>query len=251
MVEMTSRERIIRALNHQETDRIPIDIGGIYNLTTMHRDAYATLQQHLGYNDPIVLSSTLSQCVEPSERIRRRFKADCLPFAISAPYGYELAPTIEADGASSFTDNWGVRWRCPKDGYFYDPVGHPLEEATLEDLEKYPWPDPMDRSRIDGLRLPQRIRDAYENTDYAIVLGGPLFNGIYVAAWWLIGMEDFFIAMVNDHELVEALMNKVVEYHIGQWGMLSGRSRQVRPGLRHVRRPRCPDRAHVQPGSVS
>lgn len=45
MSSLTSRERVIRALNHQETDRVPIDIGGISNLTTLHKDAYKSLKK--------------------------------------------------------------------------------------------------------------------------------------------------------------------------------------------------------------
>ena len=51
MEKMTSRERVRRALNHQEADRVPIDIGGISMLTTMHRDAYANLKKHIGYQN--------------------------------------------------------------------------------------------------------------------------------------------------------------------------------------------------------
>lgn len=33
---MTSKERVLAALNHEETDRVPLDIGAINN-TAMHQ----------------------------------------------------------------------------------------------------------------------------------------------------------------------------------------------------------------------
>ena len=44
---MDSRERILTALNHQEPDRVPFDLGGTAQ-TGMHVLAYAVLRLHLG-----------------------------------------------------------------------------------------------------------------------------------------------------------------------------------------------------------
>ena len=48
---MNSRERILRALQHQEADRVPIDLGG--NQTGIHKNAYRSLIKHLGIADEI------------------------------------------------------------------------------------------------------------------------------------------------------------------------------------------------------
>ena len=44
---MLARERVMLALNHQEPDRIPIDLGGSI-CSSIHRNAYITLKQYLG-----------------------------------------------------------------------------------------------------------------------------------------------------------------------------------------------------------
>ena len=49
---MTSRQRLLAALNHQEPDRVPIDLGG--NQTGIHKFAYQALLKHLGIQDEIV-----------------------------------------------------------------------------------------------------------------------------------------------------------------------------------------------------
>lgn len=43
---MTSRERVLTALDHRQPDRVPIDLGG--NQTGIHKDAYEALIEHLG-----------------------------------------------------------------------------------------------------------------------------------------------------------------------------------------------------------
>ena len=44
---MTSRERVLKALNHEEPDRVPIDIGGTI-VTGIHIDEYCKLAKYIG-----------------------------------------------------------------------------------------------------------------------------------------------------------------------------------------------------------
>jgi len=44
---MNSRERVLKALNHQEPDRVPFDLGGTV-VTGIHATAYAALREYLG-----------------------------------------------------------------------------------------------------------------------------------------------------------------------------------------------------------
>lgn len=218
MVQLTSRERVRRALNHSETDRVPIDIGGISSQTTLHREAYIKLQNHFGHDTSIALTSTPSQAVFPNEYIRQRFKSDCYPLTIMSPYGSQLNPTVERDGATTYVDEWGVKWRSPKNGLYYDAVGHPLLNCSLADIEKFNWPDPKDNSKIIGLG--KKAKEIYEGTDYALVMNGPLYGGVYVPCQWLMGYEEFFMKMMLEPEVVEALLEKIVAHHIGQWDQI-------------------------------
>ena len=42
---MNSRDRVLQALNHQEPDRIPFDLGGT-GLSTIHVTAYRNLRRY-------------------------------------------------------------------------------------------------------------------------------------------------------------------------------------------------------------
>ena len=46
MDKLTSRERVRRALDHEEPDRVPVDLGG--RNTNLHREEYEKLANSLG-----------------------------------------------------------------------------------------------------------------------------------------------------------------------------------------------------------
>jgi uroporphyrinogen decarboxylase len=61
--ELTSRERIRLALNHQETDHVPMDLGGS-DCTTITVKAYVNLKEK--YGDRIVFWGGIdTQCILP------------------------------------------------------------------------------------------------------------------------------------------------------------------------------------------
>ena len=46
--KMTPRERVMKAINHEKVDRIPLDLGGTVN-SSIVKDAYAELKRQLGF----------------------------------------------------------------------------------------------------------------------------------------------------------------------------------------------------------
>ena len=73
---MKPRERVIRAFNHQETDRIPIDFGGTV-VTCLDYNAHKKLKKYLGINDDYdpIIDYTMGT-VEPCEQIKLMFESD-------------------------------------------------------------------------------------------------------------------------------------------------------------------------------
>ena len=47
---MLSRERVIKALNHKEPDKIPIELNGTAN-SSLTREAYRNLRKYLGMGE--------------------------------------------------------------------------------------------------------------------------------------------------------------------------------------------------------
>ena len=70
---MTSRERLIKALNHEEPDRVPIDLGGFQ--TGIHKGAYIELLDYLGIADEIAILDPVRQLARPCEELLERYRA--------------------------------------------------------------------------------------------------------------------------------------------------------------------------------
>ena len=66
----------------------------------------------------------------------------------------------------AFQDEGGVVFQYPEDWPQYDMVARPLAEATVADLDGYPWPDVEDATRYAGFRDETRV--LHENPEYAV-----------------------------------------------------------------------------------
>jgi uroporphyrinogen decarboxylase len=99
-----------------------------------------------------------------------------------------------------------------QNGYYLEMIGNPLREATLDDLDRYPWPDPYDPARIRGLE--EEVKYWYEQTDYALVGGLPC-GGMFESCTWLRGMDKFLMDLITDKDFSHALMSKILALHQG------------------------------------
>jgi len=206
---MTHRERILAALNHKEPDRLPLDLGSSI-ATTMTAKAHERMRAYLSLppEPPPATFSRRSSTVIPDEAILQRFAVDARPVLLGTP---DDRPDREVS-PDAFVDEWGVTWARPEGGHYISSDGpfYHLEEPTLEDLERFPWPDPADPGRYRGLR--ERAKALHEKTDYAVVLNlpvGPVHQCQFVRGYgeWL---EDLLL----NPAFAEALMDRVVELWI-------------------------------------
>ena len=73
---MNSRERILKALNHQEPDRVPFDLAGS-TWTGITFTAYQNLRKHLGLEEKDAeWSDVIQQIVIPSKGILDKLQVD-------------------------------------------------------------------------------------------------------------------------------------------------------------------------------
>lgn len=74
---MTHRERVLAALNHQEVDRVPVDLGATRD-SSIVKEEYLRLKEYLGINGnrPIRLVNRMMQVVEPEEKVLEYFDVD-------------------------------------------------------------------------------------------------------------------------------------------------------------------------------
>ena len=201
---MNSRERVIKAINHEEPDRVPKDLGSM-NISTIHFDAYMNLLKYLGIKEKDVekpILERLEQIVlNPDEKIQKILGVDCKALDVGTP---DKAPN-EWDKGNIYSDEWGIVWEKRKDGFYFDPMPSmaPLRNIdTIEGLKKYKWPDPDDEGRYRGIR--EKAKILHNETDYAIV--GSTLISIINWPWFLRGFETGLMDMVSKKEYTEELI---------------------------------------------
>jgi len=214
---MTSRERLLKALNHEQSDRVPIDLGG--NQTGIHRLAYETLIQHLGIQDEITIMDAVQQLARPCEAVLQRLRVDTryIHAGAAADFQGEIV-TRQRDGRTwhDLTDEFGVTWSMPDDAPLYmDITHHPLAEAKIEDICGYPFPKGNDPGRFAGLR--DRALQIRRETPYAVISG--ISGVVYETCWYMRGMERWFMDMIEQPEFCEALLDQTLKFWLDWFDM--------------------------------
>jgi len=211
---MNSRDRVLRALNHKEPDRVPFDLGGT-GLTTIHLTAYKNLRRYLGLPkvEPTV-GMMAEQLALVDEDLAERLSADVRLVLPGTASGFEY--TLVDDGQyEAYTDEWGIGWRKPNDGgFYYDMYYHPLAGAdSLDDLKAHPFPDPVDDERFATLRAQA---EAVVAKGKAVVLSGPC-AGIAEVYSWMRGYEQYYIDLALNQEWVAYMLDRLVEFKSAFW----------------------------------
>lgn len=214
---MTSYERLCAALEHREPDRVPFDLSGAL-VSGINVNALRRLRQYLGLpSDPKVLDR-VTQLGELDEDIRLRLRVDVESACPCPPSQPGLAKDLGLDGEYyRLIDEFGMGWQMPKNGgHYYDLYHSPLARAeTVQDIENYPWPDPLDPSRFAGLR--QRA-DCIVHEKQRGMVAERMSSGMWEHAMWMTGYEKFFTDMALRPELVHAVMSKELELKMAYWG---------------------------------
>lgn len=213
---MDSRQRVLLALNHQEADHVPLDIGATL-LTSIHRTAYQKLRAFLGMPElPIQIMNVCEQVVVIDEDIRQFFGVDARGVEPRDPSTYRLEIKNDLPGHTCFYDEWGIGWKMPLEGgFFYDMFYHPLAQAqSLDDVKTYSFPDPHDAQRYRGLR--EQARHAAEIERQAVVLAG-ISSGILELAAWLRGYEKHYADFIDNLPMLEFLLDKALEIKLAYW----------------------------------
>ena len=203
MKTLTPRERVFRALSHQEVDRVPIDLGGTHN-STMGKGAYNNFKEFLGIDAPTLILNQAFDIVRMDEKILARLPVDTRTVFANPPTHTQ---SCWLDDHTMISD-WGVMYRRPEGWHQFDMVSHPLADATIADLDQYSWPDVEDPARFAGLA--DQARNLHENSNYA-VCAAALDTSIFDRAWELRGMQQFLEDLLVNPKFALALLEKVAD----------------------------------------
>ena len=179
---MNSRERVLAAIEHKKTDRTPADYGALPAVTDR-------LVHRLGTADEEELLQALGI------DMRR------IQFKYSQP---DTGP--DADGY--MRTMWGARRRDQNPGDGLPDYISPFEETTtLEDVHAHLWPDP------DALDYSHIRAQCEKYFDLYALFGSP-WSPFFHEVGWLIGQDRFLIWMTTKPEVVQAIIDRFVDYEV-------------------------------------
>ncbi len=233
---MTSRQRVLTALRHEEPDRVPLDFGGMRS-TGIMAIAYNRLKQNLGITTGrIRVYDMTQQLAEVEPEVLERFGVDVVDLtnslgqeepgrwkAWTLPDGTPCEVPASLSLKPGEAGSWWI-WeagqpsrRMPPGGLYFTDIYHPLADATsAADLAAYGWP----RFTDETLRnLQRRAENLYKHTDLAIMAslgsGDGVWGGNVVEyGQWLRGWDRFMIDLAEGGAFVEELLEHLVETHV-------------------------------------
>jgi len=231
MAELTSRERVRIALNHEEPDIVPIDFGAMRS-TGINAIAYNRLKEYLGIKGGHTkVYDIFQQLAEPEEEIMKIMGADVIQLHRYEPaFGINIAewkqgklmdgsdclypkdfnPVVNEKGDLDIVKDGVAIARMPKDGYYFDVIHHPYAEVrTMDDIDKIPIPEITDEELT---YLEKRAKELYENTNYAILAS---FGGNILEAGqtdW--GYERFFMEMALNPDLIHYYLERLTKAYL-------------------------------------
>ncbi len=206
MSALTSRERVLTALSHQQPDRVPF-IFGVDLTTGIMRRAYQRLAAHLGIQaqDKVMYGSWRElgdACVD--EAILIELGSDGRGVWDRKPAHVEQRNLAREPG-EPYRDEFGVGQveSGPEEWY---PGIHPLEEASVDALDSFCWPDMADESCFQDIE--NRISDLKQADEFAI-FAAPWLISPFERAMQLLGMERLLTNILLQPEFTKTLLEKL------------------------------------------
>lgn len=241
---MTSRERVLASINHQNPDQLPMDLGA-HCSAGISGEAYAQLKKYLGINHGHTrIYDVVQQVALPEIEVLDIIGADVLDVGrvfntedsdwynitmrngLTAQWPVWFKPIIKPDGSWDLIDEEGTLiGRKASDGICFDQQCFPYEEDFPEDysdfdkgLKKVIWnyvgTSPWDHITDEGFweKLRERCLVLRNSTDRALMIttGGHIFEqGTYCR-----GMLNFLMDIYEDEEGVLAFNEQVCQRHM-------------------------------------
>ena len=241
---MNARERVLAAINHQEPDGVPVDIGSTPS-SGISAIAHYNLKHYLEALEwPTQVYDVVQQIAQPGEAMLDRFRIDVVDigrafddrpqdwYDITLPDGPPVQfptwfkPTPQPDGAWDVFNAQGVRVATmPLGANFFDQTcfpyvdGYPDSFADLAQvmplvhwagLAHSPWDHAGDADFWQQLRTRAQALRASSDRALMIVVGCNLFE------WgtFLRRLDNFLVDIVTDPVNVERLLDALMEQHL-------------------------------------
>jgi len=199
---MTPRQRVLKALTHEEPDTVPTALGGgPYGLVD---DLYLRLVDFLNLGEPVPPFRSGHSISYMDDRLLERLGTDiryCWPGLLPN------SPVIPGENGDTFYDSYGQVWKRALP-YYYAGQGLLKNAESVDDIERLVrWPDLSDPRWMAGTA--KRARQLREQTDYFIAMRMIASHGPFQTACDLRGTESFLMDMAIKPDFAETLLDRV------------------------------------------
>ncbi len=190
---MTSKERVLMAINHQEPDKVPLDSW----MAPEVANKLVGLLNVDNSKDPFALAKRLGN--------------DFLYRAVGFCEGFS---TIDDEskkiGDNLYQDDFGIKWRRQNQehGGYCEMVEHPL--ADLQSYSRFRWPDPLKISKV-GLEENRQLI-ARDGRQYGII--GAVACSMLEGAWYLRGLQNFLMDLATNLDFVDDLLEHTMRHSL-------------------------------------
>jgi len=238
---MTSRERVMTALDHREPDRVPVDFSG-HRSSGIAAIAYARLREYLGLPAKTIrVYDPIQQLAIVDDDVLDRFGVDTIElgrgFALSDG---DWRDWTLPDGTPCQMPAWalperdGNRWviraetgreiaAMPPGALYFEQTHYPyFDHADLDDIRsamaESMWcaiaspPGPLVAGPDGAKKLAEGARQLRAKTDKAII---GLFGGNLLEMGQFLWRNDrFLMLLAEDPDQVHAFLDRIVEMHL-------------------------------------
>ena len=266
---MNSRERVTTAVNFQQPDRVPIDLGGI-RASGIAASLYDRLKQHMGIRAPTKVQDAMQILAVIEPEVMERLHVDVVPLEGSTARWYEQDARegverrlfdgtrvyfppgtdigLERDGSWVLRRPDGTPYaRMPKDGFYFDFIRLTMSGRRIDPGAFRPS-DSVPEEELEAVA--RRARYLYENTDKAILGWGAPISLVGLSALLADNiaqgsLDQWLCMLVVEKETAHEMMGRFVDtaiarmklYHqaVGDrcfaWGVASDDAGTQRGGL--------------------
>jgi uroporphyrinogen decarboxylase len=216
---MNSRERVDKAIHHQEPDRVPYDLAGT-TVTGITENAYLRAMDFRGLSSEIGDAEVdpIQKIVTPSEENLARLKSDTRRLGARRLTDYQNNKRV-TENTIEVTDFYGCGWRFEQgQDLYFNLISSPL--AAVESLSgsKHLFP------RKDWAKYAAVVLDVLNKqiSSVGTFCGVADRNtaGLTENSLRLRGYEKWYVDTLADPEGVEALLDVILEDKLKYWDIV-------------------------------
>lgn len=199
---MTSKERVLSAVSHRSSDRVPADYWG-----TPEYDKLLAEHFKVETRDDILEKLNVD--------VRYVYASGIIyedPVGLFGPTPLYIGPSRIRFEDGPFEDLWGVTRKfmpVPSGNVYREVIKNPLKDATtVSEIESYNrWP------RAGDFDYSQIRQAALRYKDKALFVGGmPGCATIFIQCWYLRGLDTILMDLITAPKIADAVIEKITDF---------------------------------------